>query len=108
LVDHAGILEFQRFRLSSVCHIKRNFSQRCDADHKERGHPCPHERASATSFCELSLLQNFAGKDARAPTVFDIGGNKVRLMAAIHYNRRKIYVRAVLTHREYDDEIWKE
>jgi mRNA interferase HigB len=30
--------------------------------------------------------------------VFDIGGNKVRLIAAIHYNRRKVYVRAVLMH----------
>jgi mRNA-degrading endonuclease HigB of HigAB toxin-antitoxin module len=28
-------------------------------------------------------------------TVFNIGGNKVRLVAAIHYNRRRIYIRAV-------------
>ena len=36
-------------------------------------------------------------------TVFNIGGNKVRLVAALHYNRRKIYIRAVLTHSEYDE-----
>ena len=41
-------------------------------------------------------------------TVFNIGGNKVRLIAAIHYNRRKIYVRSVLTHAEYDEQAWKE
>lgn len=41
-------------------------------------------------------------------TVFNIGGNKVRLIAAIHYNRKKIYIRAVLTHREYDEGKWKE
>jgi mRNA interferase HigB len=41
-------------------------------------------------------------------TVFNIGGNKVRLIAAIHYNRRTIYIRAVLTHREYDEGKWKE
>jgi len=41
-------------------------------------------------------------------TVFNIGGNKVRLVAAIHYNRKKIYIRAVLTHKEYDAEKWKE
>ena len=35
-------------------------------------------------------------------TVFNIGGNKVRLIAAIHYNRHKLYIRAVLTHAEYD------
>lgn len=41
-------------------------------------------------------------------TVFNIGGNNVRLIAAIHYNRRKVYVRAVLTHTEYDEQRWKE
>ena len=41
-------------------------------------------------------------------TVFNIGGNKVRLVAAIHYNRRTIYIRAVLTHKEYDEGKWKE
>lgn len=40
-------------------------------------------------------------------TVFNIIGNKVRLVAAIHYNRRKIYVRAVLTHAEYDEQRWR-
>jgi mRNA interferase HigB len=40
-------------------------------------------------------------------TVFDIGGNKYRLIAAIHYNRRKVYIRAVLTHRQYDRDNWK-
>ena len=41
-------------------------------------------------------------------TVFNIGGNKARLIAAIHYNRRKVYIRAVLTHAEYDAGRWKE
>ncbi|MCP4548584.1 MAG: type II toxin-antitoxin system HigB family toxin [bacterium] len=41
-------------------------------------------------------------------TVFNIGGNKARLIVAMHYNRRKIYIRAVLTHDEYDHDTWKE
>lgn len=41
-------------------------------------------------------------------TVFKIGGNKVRLITAIHYNRQKVYIRAVLTHKEYDKDKWKE
>jgi mRNA interferase HigB len=40
-------------------------------------------------------------------TVFNIGGNKVRLVAAIHYNRRRLYIRAVLTHTEYDEGRWR-
>jgi mRNA interferase HigB len=40
-------------------------------------------------------------------TVFNVGGNKVRLIAAVHYNRNKIYIRYVLTHEEYDSGKWK-
>ncbi len=41
-------------------------------------------------------------------TVFNIGGNKYRLISVIHYNRQKVYVRHVLTHKEYDKGDWKE
>lgn len=34
--------------------------------------------------------------------VFNVGGNKFRLITAIHFNRQKVYVRFVLTHGEYD------
>jgi len=55
-----------------------------------------------------ALRQTFASADQVGKlTVFNIGGNKVRLVAAIHYNRRKIYVRAVLTHAEYDEQRWR-
>lgn len=40
-------------------------------------------------------------------TIFNISGNKYRLIAAIHYNRRKVFVRAVLTHAVYDRGGWK-
>ena len=55
-------------------------------------------------------LNEFAEKHPTAMsglTVFNIGGNKARLVAAIHYNRRKVYIRAVLTHAEYDTGKWK-
>lgn len=59
------------------------------------------------SFAELRA--SFATADqVGGLTVFNIGGNKVRLIAAIHYNRRRIYIRAVLTHQEYDQNRWKE
>ncbi|MFZ0134037.1 MAG: type II toxin-antitoxin system HigB family toxin [Desulfobacterales bacterium] len=40
-------------------------------------------------------------------TVFNIGGNKARLIAAIHYTTRRIYIRHVLTHTEYDRGSWR-
>ena len=41
-------------------------------------------------------------------TVFNIGGNKARLISAIHYNTHRIYIRRILTHAEYDRGDWKE
>jgi len=41
-------------------------------------------------------------------TVFNIGGNKYRLIAAIHYNRQRVYVLRILTHAEYDKDRWKD
>ena len=40
-------------------------------------------------------------------TVFNVGGNKVRLISVAHFNRGKIFIRAVLTHQEYDAGTWK-
>ena len=40
-------------------------------------------------------------------TVFNIGGNKYRLIARIEYERQEVYIRNVLTHVEYDREDWK-
>ncbi len=37
--------------------------------------------------------------------VFDIGGNKYRVISAIHFNRQMLFIRHVFTHQEYDR--WK-
>jgi mRNA interferase HigB len=34
--------------------------------------------------------------------IFDIGGNKYGLVVAIHYQGKRIYVRFVGTHKDYD------
>ncbi len=41
-------------------------------------------------------------------TVFNIGGNKYRLIVAIHYNRQRVYVLRCLRHAEYNKDLWKE
>lgn len=33
---------------------------------------------------------------------FNIGGNRFRMVVAVHYNRRALFVRVVGTHAEYD------
>jgi len=34
-------------------------------------------------------------------TIFNIGGNKYRLITAIHYNTQHCYIRTIWTHAEY-------
>lgn len=65
------------------------------------------KRLKVSNFAELR--QTFPSADQVGKlTVFNIAGNNIRLIAAIHYNRKKIYIRAVLTHAEYDEQRWKE
>jgi len=55
------------------------------------------------------LRQTFLNSDRVGKlTVFNIGGNKARLISAIHYNTHRIYIRRILTHAEYDRGNWKE
>jgi mRNA interferase HigB len=65
------------------------------------------KKGTFSNFAELRAVFPTADRVGKL-TVFNIGGNKVRLIAAIHYNRKKIYVRAVLTHADYDEGSWKE
>lgn len=40
--------------------------------------------------------------------VFDISHNKCRLIAWINYRSKKIFIRHILSHAEYDKEQWKD
>ena len=40
--------------------------------------------------------------------VFNIGGNKYRLIATVHFNTQILFVRHVLTHQEYTTGRWKQ
>jgi mRNA interferase HigB len=40
--------------------------------------------------------------------VFNIGGNKYRLITRILYPSQKVFILKVMTHEEYDKDKWKE
>ena len=64
------------------------------------------QRSEFENFAQLR--QTFPSADNVGDlVVFNIGGNKYRLIASIHFNRQKLYVRHVLTHTEYDTGDWK-
>ncbi len=39
--------------------------------------------------------------------IFNIAGNKYRLITSIHFNVKRIYIRFVLTHSDYSKNNWK-
>jgi mRNA interferase HigB len=64
--------------------------------------------ASAAWKSLADVRKSFASADVYGKlTIFNIGGNKYRLIASIHYNTARVYVRHVLTHAEYDAGKWK-
>jgi len=47
------------------------------------------------------------GDTGRTATIFDIGGNKYRVVAHVDYTRQTVKIEAVMDHREYDRGVWK-
>ncbi len=46
-------------------------------------------------------------KSRRTVTVFDIGGNKYRIITLIDYVRQTVLITHVMSHKEYDKNHWK-
>ena len=80
-------------------------------DHPDSGAPLNRwvnivEAASWKNPAEVRAT--FASEDfVGGKVVFNIGGNKYRLIAAISFEIRIVSVEAVLTHSEYDKGKWK-
>ena len=62
------------------------------------------ETTTSKSYAELRNVFNSVDK-AGHYYIFNIAGNNYRLITAIHFNTQTVYIRAVLTHKEYN--LWK-
>ena len=64
------------------------------------------KRATWNSF--LDVKQSFNAADFVAPyVVFDVGGNKYRLIAEINFRRQVLFIRGIMTHKQYEKGAWK-
>jgi mRNA interferase HigB len=81
------------------------------ADHPEAETALNHwyqvaKRAAWSNFMEVK--QSFNSADFVAPyVVFDVGGNKYRLITELNFNRRVLFIRGILTHKEYSKGAWR-
>jgi mRNA interferase HigB len=68
-----------------------------------------YDTASQASWQNLLEIQQTYPKAEAVSnfTVFNIKGNRYRLIADIQYQKQLIYVKYILTHAEYDKENWK-
>lgn len=64
------------------------------------------KKAELEDFAQLKALFNSVDKVGDL-YVFNVGGNKLRLIAVTHFNRKKVFIREVLTHTEYDKGKWR-
>lgn len=64
------------------------------------------EKNRFSNWAELKATFNSIDKVGEL-VVFDIGGNKYRLIAYIRFESQIVYIKAVLTHRDYDKGAWK-
>ena len=88
-------------------HKLRQFWKRnADAESSLRAWIKHVKRSHWKSFAEVRVSYPHADQVGRL-TVFNIGGNKYRLIVAIHLNRGKVFIRHILTHFEYDSATWK-
>jgi len=56
-------------------------------------------------FGKTDIATDTASK--RTATIFDVGGNKYRIVSLIDYLRQTVLITHVLTHKEYDKGVWK-
>jgi len=98
-------------RVISLKTLKAFWLRRPDAEQPLRLWYKTTRKVQWTGF--MAVRQTFGSADTatvasgNTVVIFDIGGNKYRLITAIHYNTGCVYAMQVLTHKEYDTEKWK-
>jgi mRNA interferase HigB len=94
-----NVISFKRIREFSLIHR--------DAESSLRAWFATAKKANWQNLADLKQVYPSADLVGRY-TVFNIKGNKYRLIARIIYRSQTLFIVAVLTHEEYDLGKWKE
>jgi mRNA interferase HigB len=96
-----------KMRLISRRPLKQFWGKYLDAETGLRHWIKAVENASWKNFADVRQVFGSADQ-VRNFIVFNIAGNKYRLIVVIHFDRQRCYVRYILTHKEYDLQKWRE
>jgi len=94
-----NVISYRRIRQFSLIHR--------DADAALRAWYAIAKKANWQSLAELKKVYPAADLVGRY-VVFNIKGNKYRLVARVLFRSQTVFVVAILTHEEYDLGKWKE
>ena len=108
----AALADYRNLRYTRAMHVISRKALRCFWEQHPDSEVPPSRwfrivrRSEFASFAPLRATIPSADMVGEL-VVFSIGGNRYRLVASVHFNRRKLYIRHVLTHAEYDKGAWR-
>lgn len=90
----------------SASRLKEFYEKYPDAESNLRGWNKLTRLAQWQNLAEVRQTFNSADQVGQL-TVFNIKGNKYRLITYIDYQTKKVFIRNFMTHTEYDTDQWK-
>jgi mRNA interferase HigB len=89
-------------RIYSRSTLRRFWAKHPDAEQPLRAWYAEAKKAQWTTPSDIKALHRTASFVGDDRVVFNVGGNKYRLVVAVSYRRGSVFVRFLGTHREYD------
>ena len=94
-------------RIIALRRLREFWARHSDAEASLRSWYQVARQAHWQQFTDVRALYNSADQVGKF-TVFNIAGNKYRLITVIHFNTGRVYVRRMLTHAEYNRGAWQD
>ena len=94
-------------RIIALRRLREFWARHSDAEASLRSWYQVARQAHWQRFTDVRAFYSSADQVSKF-TVFNIAGNKYRLITVIHFNTGRVYVRWILTHAEYDRGVWKD
>lgn len=101
------VLERDAMHIISIKRLREFWEQFPDAEKPLRAWHQVAEKASWQSIVDVRDTYPHADKVGGC-LVFNIGGNRFRLVVTVRFEYGKMYIRSVMTHAEYNRMTWKE